>query len=103
MANDDDTSVFKVEGYAPGAPGVVAGVRVTKHTEEQCVLLPAPEGVPIPPGAELVRRERVDEHTFKLTTLYKPKGPSKVATPRYRSNYDAVFGAKERTLNKSLN
>ena len=98
MTDDpNDTSEFKPYGQVPGIKDAVYGVRVQDGREQPGVLMRAPEGVPVAPGVELVRSERVDASTLKLTTLYKPKGPGQVATPRYRTNYDAVFGKSKDT------
>lgn len=99
MADDDsnDVSEFQAEGVVPGSDGSVYGVRVQDGVEQPGVLVRAPEGSPVAPGVELVHSEHLDGNTFRLTTLYKPKGPSRVATRRYRTNYDAVFGKSKDT------
>ena len=96
-----DTSEFKLCVPVPGLDGAVSGVRVQDGHESMGMLVPVPEGTPVPPGVELVVSERLDGSTLKLTTVYKAKGPARVATPRYRSNYDAVF--KPKPTDKSLN
>lgn len=104
MADDpNNTYKFKLCGLVPGLKGAVAGVCERDGREEYGVLVPAPEGVPFPPDVEVVHSERLDSHTLQITTLYKPKGPSKVATPRYRSNYDAVFKPKAAKADPSWN
>lgn len=94
-------SEFRVHASVPGLNGVVSGVRVQDGQESLGMLVPVPEGTPVPPGVELVVSERLDGSTLKLTTVYQAKGPARVATPRYRSNYDAVF--KPKPTDKSWN
>jgi len=102
-ADDRVESEFKLCVPVPGLEGAVSGVRVQDGHESLGMLVPVPEGTPVPPGIELVISERVDGSTLKLTTVYKAKGPARVATPRYRSNYDAVFKPKPKPTDKSWN
>jgi hypothetical protein len=86
-------------------PEIEPGVRVaTRHGEDHevrhVVMRPIRDGEPIPPEAEIVRfGERTARGTYSTTTLYRHgkaagDGPAQVATPRYRENYDRIFGTK---------
>lgn len=100
MADDDkDTSEFKLYGRVGDG---MAGIRIQDGVERLGVLVPITEGTPVPPELEIVRSERLNNDTLKLTTMYRPKGPGRVSSPKYRSNYDAIFGTKKAT-GKDLN
>ena len=93
----DDSYEFKLFGRR--TDGALAGI--CQKSGKFGVVVPIHDGQSLSPGTEVVRGERIDESTLKITTLYKTKGPGQVATPRYRSNYDAVFKSKSKS--KSLN
>lgn len=56
------------------------------------------EGQPLREGAELIRVGDEDEDGWRdVTSIYKSgrSGPAQVATPRYRENYDKIFGKQK--------
>jgi hypothetical protein len=53
------------------------------------------EGQPLREGAELIRVGDENEDGWRdVTSIYK-SGPPQVATPRYRENYDKIFGKQK--------
>lgn len=55
------------------------------------------EGQPLREGAELIRVGDEDEDGWRdVTSIYGGRsGPAQVATPRYRENYDRIFGKQK--------
>lgn len=55
------------------------------------------EGQPLREGAELIRVGDEDEDGWRdVTSIYGGRsGPPQVATPRYRENYDRIFGKQK--------
>jgi len=83
------------------------GVRVVRFRDDAVSageVRPMEEGKPLAEGAELVRlkpRAGTEVPAFDVERIYKreaapartTKGPAKVATPAYRSNWETIFGA----------
>lgn len=93
------------------APGIRAGLKRTADGEVTPMhFTPARDGVPVPPGAEVLFVDPVSDGTSsscecgtwrKVSSLYPPlagqatsQGPAQVATPEYLENYDRIFGKK---------
>jgi hypothetical protein len=83
-----------------------AGVRVVRFREDAVSageVRPLQEGKPLAEGAEIVRlkpRAGTEVPAFDVERIYKreapaqvTKGPAKVATAAYRSNWETIFGA----------
>ena len=50
------------------------------------------DGLPIPPNAELVRLDHIEDNEYRVKeSVYGAKGPSTVSTNAYRSGWDEVF------------
>jgi hypothetical protein len=87
---------FHIKGTAPDGNGVY-GIRKTDGGDTEAVLVPITEGQPLPPGAEVIQTRPRSEDVLEVRSVYKVKGPSQVATPQYRENYDQIFGKKKST------
>lgn len=76
-------------------PGVYRGFREKDGAVVPSLFTEAKDGVPMPPGAELLVPEgRACPHGWrKVRTVYR-SGPAQVATPAYRAGYDRIFGGK---------
>jgi len=68
------------------------------------VLMPAKDGVPLPPGADLIHmKPREDSPAFDCETLYEapaPQGsggrkPMSVSHEQFAANWDRIFGKKD--------
>lgn len=73
-------------------------IRINPETKTMGVgmLQPAPEGQPLPEGAEHVHLEHHHGNVFSLRTLAAGNGPAQVASSAYRNNYDTIFGTRPR-------
>lgn len=60
----------------------------------------AEEGMPLPPDADGI--VWVDSKDGRIVDRMSLRGPAQVASPKYRDNYDAIFGAKKKP-SKELN
>jgi len=83
------------------------GVRVVRFREDAVTageVRPMQEGKPLAQGAEIVRlkpRAGCEAPAFDVEPVYKheaksvpvTKGPAKVASSAYRSNWETIFGA----------
>jgi hypothetical protein len=83
------------------------GVRVVRFRDDAVSageVRPVEEGKPLAEGAEIVRlkpRPGSQVPAFDVERIYKRevaparavKGPAKIATPAYRSNWETIFGA----------
>lgn len=96
MADKDERDEFHLKAQIPGVGHV--GVRKKGSKSTLGVLLPMKEGMPLEPGSEVVNgsAREGEPGVYDLQTICKieHKGPARVATNQYRSNYDQIFGAK---------
>lgn len=71
------------------------------HSIEVCTLTKMEDGKPLLPGHEMLEIGEGEGPIRSVKTLYSNrKGPAKVSTSSYRSNWDEVFGKKD---NKNMN
>ena len=49
------------------------------------------DGEPIWTSEELLALERIEGDVYKASTIYAPKGPSKVTSNAYRNGWDTIF------------
>lgn len=73
-----------------------SGVDLCRHRSDGTVVrgrcAPAPDGQPLPPGAELVELYSTPEGP-RVRTLHS--GPAKVNSPAYRENWTSIFGTAQ--------
>jgi hypothetical protein len=67
-------------------------------------MTPAQDGEPIPPDTEIVHFTEVPwEPNFRyMETIYRPEGPAKVSSPKYRRGWDQVFAKKQKPAGKKV-
>lgn len=93
---DDECDEFHVKAPLPGGEGVI-GIRRQGDKESLSVMVPARPGELLEEGTEIVKSKirANDPGVYDLKSVYKHKGPARVATPAFRENYDQIFGRKK--------
>ena len=90
---------FLIEGV--DSDGTMHGVRRRDGKDTPAMARPIREGRPLLPGSELLEATYRGTNELELNPMgesTKSKGPAKVTSRAYRSNFDKVFGDKK-TLN----
>lgn len=92
MSDQKKTDELHVRSYDVST-GTYEGVR--KRTGEEdigCYLEPMRPGVPLQEGEEILSVAADRPGVLKLQSMYKHKGPARVASPAYRDGWEATFG-----------
>jgi len=90
---DPESDTFYPEAMLPD--GSLVGTRRRGKQESTALLRPVKDDETLPADDEIIRLRRGnDKGEMKVETVSK-KGPARVASPSYRSNYDSIFGAKQ--------
>lgn len=90
------TDELHVRGYNL-ASGTWHGTRKrTGEDDVDCYLSPLREGAPLEDGDEILSAVPGRPGVLQLESMYKHKGPARVATTAYRSKWDQIFGRTKR-------
>jgi hypothetical protein len=96
MPEKKKTDELHVRSYNMST-GTYEGVR--KRTGEEdigCYLEPMRPGVPLQEGEEILSVTPGRPGVLRLQSMYKHKGPARVASPAYRDNWNQIFGRTKR-------
>lgn len=97
--NDDKKEPREIAVLANSCPdcGDKSLIRYDKENDQIYTtdFVPTKEGEPLEPGAELVKLHRSKGALIEIEKVCRVPGPSRHATPAYRSNYDRIFKKHE--------